>query len=407
LILILPVPANFRTGVMKEDRFQVLLEQYITNMIDKEGQNELISLLRDPSYRHILEKVMEEEWNVGKYEEAGNIEIGQLIEQNVMEKIRSAPVVPITRRTVFWMRKAAAVAILLIILTGLYYLITNDPPREKTRIATKESYSNEVKPGGDKAMLTLSNSQRIILDSAAKGILANEGGTNLENLAGMLSYSAVGNTTEVLYNTINIPRGGQYQVRLSDGTMVWLNAASSMRFPSAFPGNERVVALTGEAYFEVAHDAKKPFRVQVDGIRVEVLGTRFNINAYNDEGLSKATLVQGKVKISKGAASAILSPGQQARINVANKLSVVKNADTKEALAWKNGYFQFNNADIETVMKELARWYDVEIVYQGAKPQGHIKGEIPRTTTADKIIQILEASGVQAKLEGRKITVMQ
>jgi ferric-dicitrate binding protein FerR (iron transport regulator) len=390
---------------MKEERFQILLEQYVTNMMDKEEQNGFISLLNDPYYRGIFEKVMEEEWNLGKYEEPGNEEIGQLIEQHVMEKIRGGKVVPITRRPIIWMRKAAAVAIVLIVMTGLYYLINFNSHREDTRITAKENFSNEVKPGVDKAMLTLSNNERIMLDSSGKGTLANEGGTSLENLAGMLSYQVVGKTTEALFNTINTPRGGQYQVRLSDGTRVWLNAASSMRFPSAFPKNERAVELSGEAYFEVAHDAKKPFRVLVDGMRVEVLGTHFNINAYKDEGLSKATLVQGKIRISKDEASAVLNPGQQARINAANELSVVKDADTKEALAWKNGYFQFNNAEIETVMKQLARWYDVDVVYAGVIPQGQINGEIPRTTTADKVIQILEASGVHAKLEGRKITV--
>lgn len=391
---------------MKEERFQVLLEQYVTNMIDKEDRNELISLLSDPHYRSVLEKVMEEEWNLGKYEEPGDEQIGRLIEENVMEKIRSGTVVPITRRPLIWMRNAAAVAIVMIVISGLYYITAYNADKEAIRVTTTESSSNEVRPGVNKAVLTLSNNQRIMLDSSAKGTVANEGGTSLENLAGLLSYKTVGKTTEVIYNTINTPKGGQYQVRLSDGTSVWLNAASSMRFPATFPGNERMVELTGEAYFEVAHDPKKPFRVLVDGMRVEVLGTHFNINAYKDEGLSKATLVQGKIRISKGESSAILNPGQQAQINAANELSVVKDADTNEALAWKNGYFQFKNAEIETVMRQLARWYDVDIVYEGSIPKGQIKGEIPRSTTADKVIQILEASGVHTKLEGRKITIL-
>jgi hypothetical protein len=395
---------------MKEERFKLLLEQYVTDMINKEDRKEFLSLLQHPYYNSLLEKEMEKEWNHGEYEDPENAQMGQLIEQNVIEKIRQAKVIPIKTGSLVWMRKLTAIAVVLILVAGAYYLVSKDTPAEKSEIeiAKKGDASNDVLPGSNKAVLTLSNRREIVLDSIGGGTIIHEGSTRLDKTGnGTLAYVAAGKATHVLYNTVQTPNGGQYHVKLVDGTEVWLNAASSITFPTAFVENERKVEITGEAYFEVAHNARKPFKVAVKGMEVEVLGTHFNVNAYADEGLTKTTLVQGKIKVSQEKSAAILSPGQQARINAASRLSVVKHANVEEALAWKNGDFKFSAANVRTVMAQVGRWYNVAIVYEkGFQSAEPYSGGMSRSTNTPDVIKILNGLGIKCRLEGRKIIVM-
>jgi transmembrane sensor len=243
----------------------------------------------------------------------------------------------------------AAAAILLLIASGSYFFLNHQ--HSKTPVASVENkvLINDAAPGGNKAILTLANGSEIILSNAKNGALTQQGNTKVVKLEdGKLAYQSgkINAPIAIEYNTVSTPRGGQYQLTLSDGSKVWLNAESEITFPTAFTGKERKVVIKGEAYFEVAHDATKPFEVTANGMEVQVLGTHFNINAYEDEKSVKTTLLQGSVKVSKGNESVLIVPGEQARINNSdNEISVKKEVNLDQVMAWKNGLFNFNEAD--------------------------------------------------------------
>jgi ferric-dicitrate binding protein FerR (iron transport regulator) len=206
-----------------------------------------------------------------------------------------------------------------------------------------------------------------------------------------------------LYNTITTPRGGQYQVTLPDGTKVWLNAESSLRFPTAFTEKERAVELTGEAYFEVATNKNKPFLIKTGQSNTRVLGTSFNIMAYNDEGPVKTTLLEGAVKIAEGGRSALLQPGEQGIFNSGS--ITTKTVNIRAVIAWKDGYYFFDRTPVQSVMRQIARWYNVDIVYKGAMPKDEIVGRIPRSAYVSDVLHIMELIGIHFKIEGRTIIV--
>jgi transmembrane sensor len=306
--------------------------------------------------------------------------------------------------------KWIAAAVLLSISITFYYYKQHIAQQNSNAIA-----QNDIAPGGNKAILTLADGSKLVLDDSKNGKLATQGKTVVQKTgSGMLSYlssalSASQTAPEVTYNIITTPRGGQYNVTLPDGTQVWLNAASSIKFPTAFTGKERNVELSGEAYFEVAKNKSMPFHVSSAGQTIEVLGTHFDVNAYSDEASLKTTLLEGSVKVTKGGLQAMLKPGQQSSIinnenNAAIKVTAV--ADVDEIMAWKNGKFSFNDTDIKTVMRQIGRWYDVDIEYTGKIPDDDVfTGTFSRNITAAKALKILEFSGVDFKIEGRKIIV--
>ncbi|MFC0513893.1 FecR family protein [Mucilaginibacter angelicae] len=306
--------------------------------------------------------------------------------------------------------KWMAAAVLLSISITFYYYRQHSIQQTSNTIA-----QNDIAPGGNKAILTLANGSKLVLDDSKNGKLATQGKTVVQKTgSGMLAYLAsslnAGSTaSEITYNTVTTPRGGQYNVVLPDGTQVWLNAASSLKFPTAFNGKERNVELKGEAYFEVVKNKAMPFHVSSSGQTIEVLGTHFDVNAYNDEAALKTTLLEGSVKVAKGGLSAMLKPGQQSSIsnNETNALIKVSEvADIDEIMAWKNGNFHFNNTDIKTVMRQVSRWYDVDIEYAGKLPDDDVfTGTFSRNLTAAKALKVLEFSGVNFKIEGRKIIV--
>jgi ferric-dicitrate binding protein FerR (iron transport regulator) len=234
------------------------------------------------------------------------------------------------------------------------------------------------------------------------------GSAKINKQGGLLIYNALASYKsgkKVLYNTLSTPRGGQYQVVLPDGSKVWLNAESSLHFPTAFTGNQREVTLTGEAYFEVAKYMEKPFRVKVDGMSINVLGTHFNVNAYSDENTIKTSLLEGSVKIIKGNLSELLKPGYQAVLNKKQDKIRITDADMDGVMAWKNGLFQFDGADINNIMHEIGRWYNVEIVYSGKVPTRTFEGKISRDAELSEVLRILELSKVKFSVVGRKIIV--
>lgn len=299
-----------------------------------------------------------------------------------------------------WTKLAAASVIILLLSVGGYFYFN----KTEKQVVKVERFKNDVAPGGNKAILTLADGSQIILDSANNGTVSQQGDTKVIKLDdGQLTYNTSGTNLEVFYNTISTPKGGKYQIVLADGSRVWLNAASSLRFPTSFRGKFRNVELTGEGYFEVAKNKGMPFSVKANDVEIKVLGTHFNVNAYTDEKNIRTTLIEGSVKVSKGIKSSMLSPGKQAIIS--DDIKIV-NADTEEAIAWKNGMFQFKDAKIESIMKQVENWYDVDVEYSG-KISKLFNGGIPRNISMINFFKILELTGgVHFTIEGKKVTVM-
>lgn len=302
-----------------------------------------------------------------------------------------------------WIWTAAAAAVLL--SAGAYYwnrLAHDNKPITPSTLAT------DALPGGNKATLTLSNGRTVVLDSVHLGQLAQQQGASvIKKDSGALTYVAQSAHAEaVSYNTLTTPRGGQYHLQLTDGTEVWLNAASSIRYPTAFTGSAREVEVSGEAYFEVVKDKSKPFHVKVKGIDVEVLGTSFDVNAYADESAFRATLINGSVRIINATSAHTLNPGQQAVITGQAPVTVDNQVDLEAVMAWKNGRFKFDDTPLPDALRQLARWYDVEIEYKGDVSNKTVGGKMQRDLNLSEVLQGLHDIGVNFKIEGKKLIVM-
>ncbi|PST81830.1 anti-sigma factor [Pedobacter yulinensis] len=308
-------------------------------------------------------------------------------------------------RLAWYLSGAAAAVLLLSLFILLRQPATPGLPVSKIKA---ERYKNDVPSGGSQAILVLADGTEVVLNKEHNGYLATEGNVRVRKVAGgQLAYeSAAGTGKTVAYNTIRTPRGGQYQVSLADGTKVWLNSASTLRFPTAFSGNRREVTLSGEAYFEVSKDKHKPFRVNARDMQVEVLGTQFNLSAYENEDHSAAVLVEGAVRVLAGG-QAMLKPGEQASFNRKHGRLETGAADTEQATAWKNGYFLFANQDIRQIMEQISRWYDVEVIYRGDVSHRAIWATVSRSANISEVLHKLEMSGlVRFEIEGRRVTVM-
>lgn len=303
----------------------------------------------------------------------------------------------------------AAAFMVLAAGSGLYWWMNgkeNNQPVVQNNIPAEPA---DIKPGTNRAVLLLADGSAVLLDDAQQGELSKQAGAVISKTAdGQVVYEMQNqiekNLAPLIYNTISTPKAGQYRLTLSDGTKVWLNAATSLHYPASFTGKERRVKLSGEAYFEVAPDASHPFIVETPKQSVEVLGTHFNVNAYEDEALTKTTLLEGKVKVLAGETAQVIKPGQEASNSTGTSIKV-KEADTEEAVAWKNGYFKFNKADIQTIMRQLERWYDVKVEYKGAIPSDLFVGKINRSEHISGVLRILELSKVQFSIENRTIIV--
>lgn len=326
------------------------------------------------------------------------------------------------------LRKASAWAAVILIIgsTGILYLNKMSKPDLVRTVSNK----GDIDPGGDKAYLTLADGRRISLTDAANGEIVKQEGLVINKTAdGQLVYTLANSGSEgkndgQLFNTIETPRGGKYQVNLPDGTKVWLNAASSLRYPTKFNGSTRMVELTGEGYFEVAKQSSKaqasaattagriPFIVKSGGQEVQVLGTHFNINSYKDEGSIKTTLLEGRVRVVHTASRAsgspegvLLKPGEQSRL--ADQVINVREVDTESILAWKHGDFVFDGDDLKSIMRKIARWYDVEVFYKGEFDNVKFGGAISRSKNISSVLGIMESTGkIHFVVEGRRITVL-
>ena len=299
-------------------------------------------------------------------------------------------------------------ASLIIFIAGVaIYFSLRSSEQSALAVVPEKKVENDVLPGGNKAILTLSDGYAISLDDAKNGQVAQQGNAQIAKLGnGQIAYSEIeGKQSEVVFNTLTTPRGGQFRLTLPDGSQVWLNSASSVKYPTAFIGMQRKIEITGEAYFEIAHNPAKPFIVSVNGMKVKVLGTHFNINAYDDEASVKTTLLEGSVSLEKAGVVATLTPGQQAQLGNSGKIKVIDNVDIDQVVAWKNGYFSFNRADLQTVMRQIARWYDVDISYEGKIPERQFGGKIDRNNNASEVLKILRETKVHFRIEGKKIIV--
>jgi len=296
----------------------------------------------------------------------------------------------------------AAAAILLLLAGSIWRWL----PRHPATVLPL-AVEAHIPPGGNRATLTLADGQKILLDSAANGALGRQGSVLiLKTAPGQVQYQ--GTDKAVSFNTLTTPRGGQYQLQLPDGTKVWLNAASSITFPTAFTGPERKVTITGEAYFEVADNKSRPFRVNVNEMEITVLGTWFNVNAYADESTMNTSLLQGKVSVAQHDQAVTLAPGQQAQVSTQNEpIRVIAAADVQQAVAWKNGLFSFTQADLGAVMRQLSRWYAIDVTFPEGIPKRSFTGDIGRSLTLDQVLKGLSKTRINYKImNGNKIVIL-
>jgi len=340
--------------------------------------------------------------------EGDYIHLKNAIKDVVDQRIRDYQKQSIAPRIKFiWVKYAAAALVLFFISFGVYFLIHTNNVKNNNVVVN--AYKGIV-PGGNKALLTLGNGTKILLDDALKGEIARQAGVIITKMAdGQLVYKVLSDQTgqdQMFQNSIATPKGGQYKVILPDGTNVWLNASSSITYPTVFTGNERMVTLTGEAYFEVVKNKQMPFRVKSAMQTIEVLGTHFNINAYDDEAVIGTTLLEGSVKVTSPSSATTIAPGEQAVINRDGDGTIIKRqVDIDQEVAWKNGIFSFNGEDIRSVMRQVSRWYNIDVVYDRDIPHEKYFGEISRSSSLGDVFKILELNNVKFSIEGKTVTV--
>jgi ferric-dicitrate binding protein FerR (iron transport regulator) len=395
-----------------KENLSVLINKYLDNRLTSAEYAELWRLLNEQPDEAGLNEELQKLWQSAKAEApliaaADWDQKIQEAKQKLAASVQTEQQPSISRFQRY--RWVAAAAVLLLLVSSVFVLINrtekNSTIAKKTAPQLKQ---DDRLPGGDRAILTLADGSSIVLDSAGNGMLAQQGTTEIiKKEDGQLLYNSSGTATDaVAYNLLQTPRGGQYKITLPDGSKVWLNAASSLKYPVVFSGKERRVEITGEAYFEIAKDATRPFKVQLNQMEVEVLGTHFNINSYTDEETVRTTLLEGRVKVTTASDNKFLQPGQQAQLKPSGNMKIVDDVNLEETVAWKDGNFQFENSDIKSVMRQLARWYDVEVSYQGNISK-HFIGGISRNVKLSQVLSMLQQTGeVRFIIEGKKIIVM-
>jgi ferric-dicitrate binding protein FerR (iron transport regulator) len=302
-------------------------------------------------------------------------------------------------------RWVAAASIALLVAAGAIYLINRKAVKPAPVMARQSSLP--VIPGSNKAMLILDDGSAVTLDETATQQVLRQQGTDINVQQQSLVYNNAGTpaSAEVAYNTLKTPRGGQFELVLPDGTKVWLNAASSLKYPVAFNGKDRKVILSGEAYFEVAQNQQQPFIVQLPRMQVQVLGTHFNVTAYADEMNVRTTLLQGAVKVNNEKNNQLLKPGQQAVLADDATDFIVKETDVSSAIAWKEGKFHFAGEEISVTLRQIARWYDLNLRYENGEPKGHLSAELPRTTSLENVLKMLDGSGIHCHVSNHDLIV--
>ncbi len=392
----------------------ILFKKYYNKTASPQEIRELFDLLKSSSDDELTE-LIRKEWEDQKDEDPiFNIEMSENILKNILSEVgdvraQTEETVPLSLFTwpILYKSLSAAAAIIILLGIGLYFRssLNSNPGNQKASV----QLNADALPGVNKAMLILGNGQKIILDSLINGLIAKTENFEVNKTEnGQLVYHAFDknykNARSEDINTLVTPRGGEYRVTLPDGSKVWLNATSSIKFPGVFKSNIREVELKGEAYFEIAKNSAMPFRVRSNGAQIEVIGTHFNVKAYGNEKLMKTTLVEGSIKITAGNFSHLLKPGQQA-ILTKGELKVLDNVDIEEQVAWKNGLFLFKDTSIEDVMSQVASWYDLNVIFEGKIPEKYLTGKVSRSVNASEFMNLLKYAGVKFKIKEKNIII--
>ncbi len=383
--------------------FRELMDQFISGEISPEDKAKLLGMLDNSQYSEELDTILRENYDSVEISSINSEETEKFITElrekmNATSKTKESSVFELFN----WRKIAVAASILVTVGIGTLVLFQKS---DQSSIDAASKGGDDKEPGKTGAILTLSNGSKIALDSVGNGLLTNQNNTAVSKKNGRVVYTA-GSDAQIVYNTMTTPRARQYNLELSDGTKVWLNASSSITFPTAFTANERKVILTGEAYFEVAKDKTRPFRVAVNDMQVNVLGTHFNVNAYNDEDVVNTTLLEGSVLLTEKGKKVLLKPGQQAQTEKSGAIVVKDNVNLEEVMGWKNGVFYFENANLQAVLRQVSRWYDVDVVFEKGVPTRTIEGEIQRNLQLSQVLKILEKNKVRFKIEGKILRVM-
>ncbi len=404
---------------MSDQQIIELLNRFFQGEITSEEKEKLSHWIQESGNEAKLEALMAQAWQQFKPQQTLPSSKAKSLLKTILERNREAKkssVKPIKLLHKGY-RIAAAASIILLLGFAIYFWINRST--KINQVVPQLARQDIVPPQTLNAVLTLGNGERILLEDTFRGVLAIEGTVNISKHAGgQIAYRSdiPDHDTEVMYHTLTIPRGSKtLKIELADGTRVWMNSASSLRYPNLFTGKQRQVEIKGEAYFEVAKNEDMPFIVKVNNkAEIKVLGTHFNVSAYDDESTIKTTLLEGSVRVSSSLShsvsssprpSVILSPNQQASLDASGKLNVEK-VDPEEAIAWKNGMFDFKEADIRTIMRQLARWYDLKVEYEEEITEKfYVK--MSRNTNISNVFKILEATGaVNFRIEGKKITII-
>jgi len=378
---------------MTRSEYIALYEKHLNGSATAEELDELLKY-QDEFEMYIVSK----DDNPADYEESKHRILAKLEDSTGHSKVRR-----ITQKTRWW---SAAAAVFLLVAFGLYFLKKQTPTDNDNNLVAA---AHNIKPGTNKATLTLANGKTLVLTDALNGQLANEAGVKIDKTKdGEIVYVAANeNTSEraVPYNILSTKRSEQFQVILPDGSHVWLDAESSLKYPVTFQGNQRVVELTGQGYFEVSHNASMPFIVKTNRTDVQVLGTHFNVAAYDDDANAKTTLLEGSVRIRSNGAAALLKPGEQAVLDNNGHLTVNNSVDVNREVAWKNGLFDFKKAGIEEIMAKATRWYDIDVKYEGKVPPTKLTGRISRNVDISGLLGILQFEGIKLRVEGKSVIV--
>ncbi|HJT73049.1 MAG TPA: FecR domain-containing protein [Chitinophaga sp.] len=392
---------------MNNERLKYLLGQWLEGKITMEEENELTASLEQHRDSEVVPELLQHFLDNTVTDHISSMQDRERILSNILQTDKTvhleAPgqqAIPL--RASFLQRWGWAAAVILLLGTGAIVVRSLTGSRK-----TPNAVVQDIAPGSNKATLTLGDGSTVTLDSSGNQVIAAQ----VRQAGAQLIYDVQHGNTTITYNTLTTPRGGQFQVRLPDGTKVWLNAASMLRYPTSFTGRERMVELSGEAYFEVAKNTALPFKVKIGHQgTVEVLGTHFNVDAYPDELNINTTLLEGAVRVSAEQNQVVLKAGQQAQMANGRSqegITVVNNADVDKVMAWKNGLFNFDNVSLKEVMRELARWYDIQIVYEANVPDMYFEGEMSREMNLSQVLAGLQQAGVRFRIEeGKRLVVL-
>ena len=389
----------------QKEKFAILLRKYLDNSANALERIELAKLAKEvnqDSFLAFLEEIWESPAETDLVLEPKESEkiLQSILHGKPEPKARTINLKPIM------IRFAAAAAILLLITTGILSLRKNKMAGDRD-IAAQYILPEDVMPGGNKALLTLPDGSQIVLDDTREGLIHEQFGIKVIKMDnGQLVYERPeGEPAEVAYNTISTPRGGMFNLILPDGSTVTLNANSRIRFPMIFASEKREVEIEGEVYFDVAQNKNWPFMVKINDIEIEVLGTSFNVMGYSDESAVRTTLIEGLVKVSTRTQNATLSPGQQSAIDLEGTISVIENADIADIISWKEGWFKFSRSSIEEIMRQISRWYDLDVVYEGNMPLRTYTGIVSRSSNLSKVLLMMEKAGITFRIQEETIYV--